>query len=52
MMIHKWSKGVIMRTEHYLFHVLGITAKSRTKVCDQWMILKLPSSLIQTVLRR
>ena len=26
-----------MRTEHYLFHVLGIAPKSRAKVCVQWM---------------
>ena len=30
-----------MRTEHYLFLVLGITLKTRAKVCAQWIILKL-----------
>ena len=25
------------RTEHYLFHVLGIAPKCRSKVCVQWM---------------
>ena len=27
-----------MQTEHYLFHVLGITPKSRAKNCSQWRI--------------
>ena len=34
--------GTIVRTEHYLFHVLGIASKSRAKVCAQWMNLKAP----------
>ena len=41
-----------MRTEHYLFHVLGIMPKSRAKVCMQWRILKSFGSLLLTVLMR
>ena len=35
-----------MQTQHYLFLVLGITPKSRAKVCTQWRILKPPGSLL------
>ena len=31
-----------MRTEHHLFHVLGIAPYSRAKVCAQWKILESP----------
>ena len=34
--------GDSMRTEHYLVHVLGITPKSRAKVCPQQRILQAP----------
>ena len=29
-----------MRTEHYLFHVLEITAQSKAKVCAQLSIIR------------
>ena len=41
-----------MGTKHYLFHVLGITPKSRAKVCAQLRVLKPPGSLLLTILRQ
>ena len=36
MLMRKLSKGAIIQTDHYLFHLLGFAPKSRTKVCAQW----------------
>ena len=40
-----------MRTEHNLFHVLGITSESRVKSVDSKLI-PLDGRLLLTVLRR
>ena len=33
-----------MQTEHYMFHVPGITPKSRAKICAQWGFFKPPAA--------
>ena len=41
-----------MRTEHYLFNVLGVASESRTKLVDGKKVFPLaPVSLLLTVLR-
>ena len=43
-----------MRTDHYLLHILGVTAESREKFVDSkgLFLSPIPGSLILTVLRR
>ena len=37
-----------MRTEYYLFHVIGIAPRSRAKVCTQWRMSLIPRPFYST----